>query len=103
MRQLISIQIPTATTDNTGQETYAYSTVMSHVPADVKNVSQRKTEDGFIQGSGQETYEVWMRYTPVVTYNTRFLYEGKVLSVTNIMDQKELRHALKLRCELVDL
>ena len=103
MRQLVDIQNPKVQTDNTGQDTYVYSTVATNVPADVKNISQRKTEDGFIQNSGQETYEVWMRYDPKVGYNTRLLYQGQVLSVVNVMDQKELRHAMKLRCELVDL
>lgn len=103
MRQMVTIQNPSVVTDNTGQDTYSFSTVASNVPADVKNISQRKTEDGFIQASGQETYEVWMRYTSLVNYNTRLLYNGQILSVTNIMDQKELRHAMKLRCEVVDL
>ncbi len=102
MRQLVSIQNPVTSTDNTGQDTYSFSTVASNVPADVKNVSQRKPADGDIQNSGQETYEVWMRYTSKVDYNTRLLYNGLILSVTNIMDQKELRHAMKLRCEVVD-
>ena len=102
MRQLVDIQAPKTETDNTGQDTYTYRTIASRVPADVKNVSQRKSEDGYIQGSGQETYEVWMRYDPRVGYNTRLLYLGQVLSVTQVMDQKELRHAMKLRCELVD-
>ena len=102
MRQLVSIQNPTATTDNTGQETYSFRTIHSNVPADVKNISQRKTEDGFIQASGQETFEVWMRYTPIVGYNTRLLYEGLTLNVVNVQKQGELKHALKLRCEVVD-
>ncbi len=102
MRQLVSIQNPVTTTDNTGQDTYSFSTVASNVPADVNNISQRKTEDGIIQASGQETYEVWMRYTSMVNYNTRLLYNGLILSVTNIMNQNELRYAMKLRCEVVD-
>lgn len=102
MRQLVDIQSPVKTTDNTGQDTYSFSTIARRVPADVKNISQRKSEDGFIQNSGQETYEVWMRYNPKVGYNSRLIYEGLVLNVTQVMDQKELRHSMKLRCEVVD-
>ncbi len=102
MRQLVDIQNPKKVTDNTGQDTYSFSTIATKVPADVKNISQRKSEDGFIQNSGQETYEVWMRYDSRVGYNSRLLYEGLVLNVTQVMDQKELRFAMKLRCEVVD-
>ena len=103
MRQLVALQRPLKQTDSTGQDTYDFSTYAVNVPADVKNVSQRKTEDGYIQNSGQETYEVWMLFDASVTYNTRIIYNDLTLSVTNIMDQKELRHAMKLRCEVVDL
>ena len=103
MRQLVTIQNPVTTTDNTGQDTYSYSTVASKVPAEVRNISQRKTEDGVIQGSGQETYTVKMRYTTLINYNTRLLYNGQILTVMNIQDQNELRHVMNLRCELVDL
>jgi SPP1 family predicted phage head-tail adaptor len=103
MRQLVDIQNPVTETDNTGQDTYSFSTIATKVPADVKNISQRKTEDGYIQASGQETFEVWMRYNSKVGYNTRLLYRGLVLSVTQVMDQRELNHAMKLRCEVVDL
>ncbi len=102
MRQLVDIQNPKTETDNTGQDTYSFSTIATKVPADVKNISQRKSEDGFIQNSGQETYEVWMRYDSRVGYNSRLLYQGLVLNVTQVMDQKELRHSMKLRCEVVD-
>ncbi len=102
MRQLITIQNATSTTDNTGQETYTYTTAASKVWADVRNTSQRKTEDGFVQNSGAETYEVWIRYRPDVNYNTRILFDGLTLSVVNIEDQRQLRHALRLRCEAVN-
>ena len=103
LRQLVTIQNPVTTTDNTGQDTYSYSTVASNVPAEVRNISQRKTEDGVIQASGQETYTVVMRYTNSVNYNTRLLFNDQILTVTNIQYQNELRHVMNLRCELVDL
>ena len=84
------------------EETYTYTTAASKVWADVRNTSQRKTEDGFVQNSGAETYEVWIRYRPDVIHNTRILFDGLTLSVVNIEHQWQLRHALRLRCEAVN-
>ena len=103
LRQLVDIQQPSSSTDSTGQEVFSYATTDSRVFAEVRNVSQRKTEDGLIQASGQEEWEVWIRYRSDITYNTRLLYNGLTLNVTSIEDHRELRHALRLRCEVADL
>lgn len=104
LRQLVNILNPTTTTDSTGQDVFTYSGITeANVFAEVRNISQRKTEDGIIQASGQEEYEVWLRYRSDITYNTRLTYNGLTLNITSIEDHRELHHALRLRCEVVDL
>jgi SPP1 family predicted phage head-tail adaptor len=103
MRQRVDIQNPVTQTDSTGQDTFVYYLSASGYPAMVRNVTQTKSESGVIQNSGQETYEIVMRFTPMVDYNTRFIYQGRVLSVTQIEDHAELRHGMKIRAEAVDL
>ena len=102
LRQRVDIQSAVTETDSTGQDTYSFKTVASKVPAQVRNITQRKSEDGFIQNSGHETYEVWMRYTDLISYNSRLLFEGLTMSVTAIEQHRELRHSMKLKCEVVD-
>jgi len=102
MRQRVDIQNPVTQTDSTGQDFFTYSTDASGFPAMVRNATQTKSEDGYIQNSGQETYDVVVRYTPLLDYNSRLVYEGLTMSVVSIVRDLELKHSMTLKCEVVD-
>ena len=102
MRNIVQLWEPTVTTDNTGQETYSYALYRT-VYAQYNRDSFTKSEDGFVQASGQETVSFILRFDPAITYNHRIVFEGETYRITALDNYMNLRHELRLTCTAVDL
>jgi len=103
LRQIVSIQQPTATDDGSGQRVYTYSTTEPKVWARVRNVSQSKSMDGEVVAAGLERYEVRMRFRATVDYTTRIKFGALTLQVVGVNNVLERDHELQLDCEVADL
>lgn len=112
MRDVVTIQNILTTVAETGENVYSYQQAQGgkNVKASCKNLSQRKTEDGFIQGSGAEEWEVRLRYRSDISYTTQLLLKlsdtsgdvvtMKVKAIENVGNKDK---DLRLRCETVNL
>ena len=101
LRELVKLQNPVGAVSTDGQKTFTYAS-SEVVWASVRNVSQRQTTEGDIQGAGAENYQVRIRYRSGVSYDTRILYGTKVLQVVGIENVAERNRELRLQCELVE-
>jgi len=106
MRNAADIQNVLTVVADTGEMVYSYKTVSGgrNVKISAVNLSQRKTEDGYIQASGEEKWEVRMRYRSDVGYNTRIqLWTGDgafiYLKVNAIEDIGNKHKDLRIGCE----
>ena len=109
MRNAADIQNALTIRADTGEDIYSYKTVTGgrNVKISATNLTQRKTEDGYIQGSGEEKWEVRMRFRADVGYNTRIkLWTGTnastdflYLRVNAIEDIGNKHKDLRLGCE----
>ena len=110
MRQVVDVLEPSTTTKDTGEVTYSYSvsTGKSKLFAWVKQISQYKTEDGMIQGSGTDLYRVSIRYDSDITYNHQLDYyvtstEKVRLKINQIDSPRQNRTETDMVCEVVGL
>jgi head-tail adaptor len=110
MRNVADIEKPVVTISDTGDNVYTYkaTTGSYKVPVSARNISQRKTEDGFVQGSGEEEWEIRLRYRSDVTYNTRLkFYTSRTtffyLKINQIENIENKSKDLRLRCERVEV
>ena len=110
LRDVVDILTPIAQTKSSGEVFYTYKaeTGNRRVPCSVRNVTQKKTEDGYIQNSGDETFELRMRYSRDIGYNTQFdWYSNDItknrLRIFAIENIEEKNRELKILCERVSL
>lgn len=109
LRERVTVRNPTATVDAAGQKTYSYSGIIGQtdtVWASVRNVSQSQTMDGDVQPSGQERFQVRIRYRDGIDYDTRLQWssggQARTLQVVGIENVRNLDHELILECEEAD-
>ncbi len=102
MRNVIKVYAPAVTTDSTGQETYSYD-LTGIIYASYERDSFNKSEDGFIQASGQETVTFKTRYNNMIGYNHRLEFNGLMYRIIAVDNYYNLRHELRLKCVAVDL
>jgi len=104
LRERLTVRNPVVSIDTAGQATYSYGLAAQTdtVWASVRNVSQSTTMDGDVQPSGNERFQVRIRYRSDVDYDTRLDWDGRQLQVTGIENVRNLNHELKLECEEAD-
>ena len=104
LRERVTVINPTTVTDAAGQNTYNYGLGAGSVTvwAAVRNVSQLQSTDGDIQPSGQERFQVRIRYRSDVDYDTRLDWGTRQLQVVGIENYRNLDHELILECEEAD-
>ena len=109
LRERVTVRNPTKIVDDTGQAKYVYAGIIGqndNVWASVRNVSQSQTIDGDVQPSGQERFQVRMRYRDDIDYDTRLQWssggQARTLQVVGIENVRNLGHELILECEEAD-
>lgn len=109
LRERVTVRNPTKLVDNTGQAKYIYiglGAFNATVWASVRNVSQSQTTDGEVQPSGQERFQVRIRYRDDIDYDTRLEWssggQARTLQVVGIENVRNLDHELVLECEEAD-
>ena len=106
MRQFIDHYKPVFTTDAAGAATFVYQLDESSIPAEVRNVTRRKTDDGDIQPMGAEVWEIRARYKSFnksPEYKDRFLYQAKFYEVIGVENVRELSAEVILTVEIVEV
>ena len=106
MRQLIDHYTPTFGTDAAGATTLTYTEDEASIPAEVRNVTRRKNDDGDIQPMGAESWEIrarFMSFAKSPAYKDRIKYGGKFYEITGVEDVRELGAEVILTVEIVEV
>ena len=111
MRQSVEIYFKQETTDSSGATTFTWLPGgIGDIPADMRNVSRRKTDDNDIQPMGAETWECRLRARAVsnaqgigIDYGDLIKFDGNFYEIVGMENVRSLNYELILTLERVEI
>ncbi len=101
LRHRVSIEAYDAAVDEWGQPVEAWATVVTDLPAEVRDVRGREFWSGTQTPAGEVTTRVRIRYRDDVVFarQMRVVHQGRVLPVEAVLDPDGRRTELHLMCK----